>query len=286
MKIIQSFAEFENGNFYLDIRKSEWNNKYMNFYSFLLSYLTIKKYHGNVTIYCNQKAHDSFIKYIPYDEIKIVENTNDFNFWSYYKVDIMKRMRNDFIHVDSDVFIFDKLFTPFFTNKCDIIVQDKISLDGSALKNSVPVILKYLKDENLIDVSKYDGKFLSCGTVGITNKVKKEYITICEALKNAYLKKKIILDKQFASIMIEEFPLYLVALSNNFRVHEILPHDEILKHGAIKVGNDHKYTHMWFGSKFNPQYIETMKLKTKKEFPLYSDLIDQYELEVMDKIAI
>jgi len=286
MKIIQSFAEFDKGNFYLNIQGSEWNNKYLNFYSFLLSYLTLKKYYGSVTMYCNQKAYDSFIKYIPYDEIKIIENTNDFNFWSYYKVDVMKRMRYDFIHVDSDVFIFDDLFAPFIKNKCNIIVQDKISLDGSPLKKSVPAILKYLKHENLLDTSKYDGKFFSCGTVGITSEVKKEYIPICEALKNAYLEKKIIIDQQYASIMIEEFPLYLVALNNNFRVHEILPHAEILKHGAIKVGNDHRYTHMWFGSKFNPQYIEAMKLKIKKEFPLFSNLIDKYKVEVMDKIAV
>jgi len=286
MKIIQSFAEFDEGNFYLNNEGSSWNNKYLNFYSFLLSYLTLKKHHGGVKMYCNQKAHDSFIKYIPYDEVVIVENPNDFNFWSYYKVEMIKRMRSDFIHVDPDVFIFDKLFTPFINKKSDIIVQDKISLEGSPLKAGVPAILNYLKKKKIIDVSKYDGKFLSCGTVGMIQKVKNEYVDVCEALKTAYLKKEIILDKQYASILIEEFPLYLVALNSGYGVHEILPHNEVMKHGSIKVGNDHKYTHMWFGSKFNPQYIKAMKLKIKKDFPKYSDLVDKYDGEVMYNVTM
>jgi hypothetical protein len=284
MKIIQSFAEFENGNFYLDIQGSEWNNKYLNFYSFLLSYLTLKKYYGGVTMYCNQKAYDSFIKYIPYDEVKIVENGNDFTFWSYYKVDIMKRMRSDFIHVDSDVFIFDDLFTPF--NNSDIIVQDKICLDGSPLKEGVPIILNYLKSEKILDVSKYDGKFLSCGVVGMRNEIKKRYVVVCDALKKGYVEKKFNVDKQYASILIEELPMHLIALDGNYKVHEILPHDEIIKRGAIMVGNDHKYTHMWFGSKFNPQYVKAMKLKIRKEFPLYGELIDRFESEVLDKVMV
>jgi len=284
MKIIQSFAEFENGNFYLDIQGSEWNNKYLNFYSFLLSYLTLKKYYGGVTMYCNQKAYDSFIKYIPYDDVKIVENTNDFTFWSYYKVDIMKKMKSNFIHVDSDVFIFGDLFAPF--NNFDIIVQDKISLDGSPLKEGVPTILNYLKSKKILDVSKYDGNFLSCGVVGMSNVIKKEYVAVCDALKKGYVEKKFDINKQYASILIEELPMYLIALNGGYKVHEILPHDEILKHGAIKVGNDHKYTHMWFGSKFNPHYIEVMKLKIRKEFPLFGDLIDQYEHEVMNNVTV
>lgn len=53
MKIIQSFAEFEEGTPHLDDENVD--KKSLNFYSFLLSYLTINKYHGSVTMYCNQK---------------------------------------------------------------------------------------------------------------------------------------------------------------------------------------------------------------------------------------
>lgn len=286
MKIIQSFAEFEDGNFYLQEDGSDWNNKYLNFYSFLLSCLTLQKYYGKVTMYCNQKAMDSFIKYIPYNEIKIMENTNDFVFWSYYKVDVMKRMRGDFIHVDSDVFIFDDLFAPFINGNYDIIVQDRICLDETPLKQEAPAIFRYLKQNGIINIKKHDGEFLSCGTVGMTNNVKKEYLKLCDILKNAYINKEFNISHKFASIMIEEFPLHLLAINNKYRVHEILPHDEILKHGAVKVGNKHKYTHMWFGSKFNPQYVELIKKKIKKDFPKSYFLLEKYEKEVFKNVLM
>jgi len=289
MEIIQSFAQFDDGNFYLARyqKGSTWNNKYLNFYSFLLSYLTLKKYYGKVTMFCNQKANDSFIRYIPYDKVEIMENTNDFDFWSYYKVDVMKKMRGDFIHVDSDVFIFDNLFAPFIRNRnYDMIVQDRIKLAESQMNADAKKIIQYLKREKYIDVSRYDGKFLSAGTIGMRTDVKEKYLEVCNRMKADYLAGKIRIDKKFVSILLEEFPLYLIALDNNYKVHEILPHNEVLEHGASKAANSHKYTHMWFGSKFNPQYIEVMKLRIKKDFPKYSELLNVYEREVMSGVTI
>ena len=43
---------------------------------------------------------------------------------------------------------------------------------------------------------------------------------------------------------------------------------------------------MWGDSKFNPKYIEIMKLKTIKEFPEYKELIEKYEEEVLNEVMV
>ena len=65
MKIIQTFAIFDEVSPYLT-NKRNFEYVYLNFYSFILSYITIKKIYGPITMICNQEAYDAFIKYIPY----------------------------------------------------------------------------------------------------------------------------------------------------------------------------------------------------------------------------
>ena len=67
MRIIQSHAEFEEGSPHYGAEKKAS----LNFYSFILSYLTLKKYYGHVTMYCNERAEKLLIKYIPYDSVEI-----------------------------------------------------------------------------------------------------------------------------------------------------------------------------------------------------------------------
>jgi len=274
MKIIQSFAEFDEGTVYLTNDKRSMT--YLSFYSFLLSYLTLKKYYGSVTMFCNQKAYDSFIKYIPYDEIKIFENNNSFEFWSYYKVDTIKRMKEKFIHVDSDVFLFDDLFSPFMdSRKYDVIVQDIIPARINAATHFVNDNKEFLLENNIIDHNNYDGRCFSCGTIGMTPKVITEYVNICDLLKSAY-QKNILKNVNPLGMILEELSFYLLTLNKKLRLYEVLPHDEILEHGIEKTGDIRKYTHLWFNNKYRPQIIQAIKLKVKKEFPEYGELIDKY----------
>jgi hypothetical protein len=63
MKIVQSY-----------IINSTQDLNDNSFYIILLSYLNLKKLYGNVTMYCNKIAYENIIKYIPFDEIIIMEN--------------------------------------------------------------------------------------------------------------------------------------------------------------------------------------------------------------------
>ena len=287
MKIIQSFAEFDEGSYYLRHDKNNKEKVYLNFYSMLLSVLTLQKYYGHVTMYCNQKAHDSFIKYLPYNKIIILENKNTFTFWNYYKVDVIRKQTSKFIHVDPDVFIFDDLFSGFINSrKYDILIQDVIPEYANPVNCEVPKVRKYLKENGIMDSELCDGKAYSNGVVGMTIKTKKEFIEMADGFKNAYLNGNLKVNADLISMISEELALYLVGVRDKLRVAEILPYDDVVANGARQTANEKKYTHMWGDSKFNPQYIEVMKLKIIKEFPEYSDLIKQYEAEIMDNVMI
>jgi hypothetical protein len=292
MKIIQSFAQFEEGNprlHYEDIDK-----KLLNFYSFLLSYLTINKYHGSVTMYCNQKALDNLIKYIPYDEVKIVENKNTTLFWSYYKVDIMKSQRQDFIHVDPDVFIFDDLFSPFINdNSCDMIIQNQIPRDSNYVHGYVDMFRDFIIENDIIDPDVYDNRCFSCGVVGMRHRHKNGYIKLCETMKKGFIKAKTE-DAWFIGMANEELALYLYTIKNNFKfkIHNILPYEDVLRHTEKGAGNFHNYTHMYMDSKFQPKYVRLVRYKILKEFPEAMKYLERYENEVMmnskllDKIMV
>ena len=287
MKIIQSFAQFDEGSYYMKNEKKGSDTTYLNFYSMLLSVLTLQKYYGKVTMYCNQKAHDSFIKYLPYNEIKIVENKNPFHYWSYYKVDIIKRQRAKFIHVDPDVFIFDDLFSEFMkTEKFDVIIQDTIPKNLNPIRGEMNEIRKYLESIDDIHYKYCDSRAVSNGVVGMTHDIKKKFTSMCEVLKKGFDSGKMNVNPDVVGMIAEELALYLVVLHEKSNCYEILPYDEVLKDGSRETENKHKFTHMWGNTKFNPQYIEVMKLKTIKEFPLYADLIERYESEVMDNIMV
>jgi len=280
MRIIQSFAEFDEGSFYL---KDNGEKKFLNFYSFLLSCLTLQKYYGNITMYCNQKAYDSFIRYIPYDNIEIVENNNTFEYWSYYKIDIMKKMTEKFIHVDSDVFIFDDLFSEFMTtDDYDVIIQDHLPRNCNMVANFVSNNSDFLIKNSIINPEIYDGSCAGCGTIGMTLEVKNDYVEICEKLKAGYANDELVAVNALGMIL-EELSLKLIILKQNLRVYEVLSQDLISTYGVLDAGIIRKYTHMWFGSKFDLENIKLMRDKIIRDFPQYKSLIEAYECEVLEK---
>jgi len=284
MKIIQSFALFKEGSPYTK------NNKVsLNFYSFLLSYLTLNKYYGHVTMVCNQTAYDAFIKYIPYDEIILMENKNDFMFWNLYKVDAMKIINDEFIHVDSDVFIFDDLFREYIDGDYDIIVQDITPANVNVVtQDFVKDNAEFLSKNDIIDISEYDGRFTSCGTIGMKKHVQPMYFLAVDKLYRGVLNNELLntdpthaLHSFRPSIITEELTLYFVAIRNKYRIFDILSENSIGEHGHDISANIHKYTHMWFDTRFVDKNLTLMRNKIRTEFPYYRKLVDKYELEVM-----
>jgi hypothetical protein len=278
MNIIQSFAEYETGSPYL--KNIDSNTKYLMFYSFFLSYLTLKKYYGYVIMYCNDQAYNTFIKFIPYDKIIYKECKNNVKFWNKYKADIIGEQQDDFIHVDSDVFIFKDLFKPFIdSKKYDVIAQDIIPQDVNFAKHFVPDNKDWLKKNNVFDFNKYDGRCFSCGTIGLRQKYINNYVEKVEKIYNGFIAGKLISEDWIDSMITEELSMYLVALENNLKIHDILPYNEIIKINGNprSLGVIYGYTHMWFSTKFVKTNVELIKNKIKKDFPTYYHIVEEYD---------
>jgi len=277
MKIIQSFAQFEEGSPYFQHTEHE-NYEYLLFYSFLLSYITLKKYYGHVTMFCNQFAYDTFIKYIPYDEVILKENKYDMKLWSVYKLDCIRAVGDDFIHVDPDVFIFDDLFRPFIDGDFDVIIQDILTADDNfkIVKRFANENLEFLADSKIF-TKQYDGRCMSGGVLGLKKGIPQDYYFAGIDILYKGMLDVGIKHIDGAAMVIEELLLYLIATENDFKVYDVLPHDLILKHGVEEVGNMMNYVHAWKGSKYQKKTIDHIKRKILYEFPEYQDLVLKYE---------
>ena len=282
MKIFQTFAQFDENGPYMQKMKDK-QNVYLNFYTFLLSYLTLNKYYGSITMYCNQKAYDTFIKYIPYDEIIIKENKNDFFFWNMYKIDMMKLQNEDFIHVDSDVFIFDDLFKNFIDGHYDMMVQDIIPPSENFVKDFYWDNYSYLTNGSLSLSGSYDNRCVSCGTFGMKKHVLDNYFYIVDIIHDA-MKRKKLKSVNCQTMILEEFMAYLVALKYNYKIYDILPYDLVVKHNVRKVGDIVKYTHLWTNSKFKDDMVAKVKNKIKKDFPDKFSLVNFYDRNIYNKV--
>ena len=276
MKIIQSFAQFDDGNHYvINNIKNNINGTeiYLNFYTFYLSFLTLKKYYGAVTMYCNRVAYDTFIKYIPYDEIIIKENKHTQKFWSAYKLDVIDDMTEDFIHVDSDVFIFDDVFRPFIDNiEYDIMIQ--FVFDNSNDKN-------YYYN-NICSSDIYDFRAFTCGVLGMRINIKDSYIKDTNEVFDMINNNQIPGNNFSFGFILEELTLYLNMLKNNLKWFAVIPEEDIINLGLNEACEKHKYTHMWFDSKFKEQNINLIKNKIRKDFPTYYNVVDKYENDLSD----
>ena len=286
MKIIQSFAQFEEGSPYLKNKNSKKQDYvFLNYYSFLLSYITIKEQHGSVTMFCNQCAYDSFIKYISYDEVIIKENDNNIIMWSKYKLDCMRTMDVDFIHVDSDVFIFNKLFQPFIDGDYDIIIQNILSRRLNTVKTFGFTQKKFLADTRIL-TKQYDGRCFSCGTLGLKKRVHEYYFAGVDVLYNTMLKAGLE-NIHNPAMLLEEQLLYYIAIENDFTTHEILSENLISEpEDVINKGDEIGYLHVWYRLKYKQSIIHQIRRKLYSDYPDYLDFVIKYENDVISKMKI
>jgi hypothetical protein len=279
MKIVQSFAKYEEGLHPTKYRK-KFEYYYLNYYSFLLSYITLKERYGSVTMFCNQGAYDSIIKYIPYDDVVIKENDNPFIMWSKYKLDCIRMVDEDLIHVDSDVFILNDLFRPFIDSDYDVMVQNVFPRPLNTVNYFGFEQREFLKESKIL-TKPYDGNCFSCGTLGLKKRAKEIYFAGIDILYEAMLKTG--LENFFDPPMIlEEQLLYFISIENNLNVHRILSDDLISKSDdIINEGDKIGYLHVWYDLKYKRNIIQQIRRKLFHDYPEYLDHLFKFEQEEM-----
>ncbi len=130
MKIVQSFwtkpayhnSEDINARF-----NGGWPNQKYAFYSFALSALTINRFYSENELYTDLRGKELFkdLLELPYSDINTeLECINDYNpkLWALGKLVTCSAQKGPFIHLDNDIFIWDKI--PYQMDKYDIIAQN------------------------------------------------------------------------------------------------------------------------------------------------------------------
>lgn len=286
MDIIQSHAIYDYGSIY-----SENDSQCLNFYSFLLSYLTLNKYYGKVTMYCNEIGYDTLLKYIPYDEFIFFDKNyyNEKMFWNKTKLDAIKKHNKPLIHVDSDVFIFNDLFSEFIDNdKYDVMEQNLCSktLNDRISNPFMELNINIFRDYGILKNFKYDGRSASTGVLGIKNlNFFDKYMENINIIYELIIEGKFNTDGVafYHSHVMEEVNFYLTYREDNYNCYDILPTKLVDKFGESIVGDKIGYTHMWFGNKFVEEFINLMKSKIKKDFPDKYFYVEKYEKDVISK---
>lgn len=278
MKIIQSYAKHEFGSPYT---LNPTHSTYLNFYAFLLSYITLKKLYGSVTIYTNKLGYDDLIKHIPYDEVKFLESNNNIEYWSYYKVNAIEQMNEDFIHVDTDVFLFNDLFRNFINSDSQVLVQDIFGvmrnkyMANDFVENNYSILRKF----GLInDRANYKFAY-SCGVIGLKADVINKYLQTSKQIKALIDNSVLNCNPNFKACVSEEVALYIASMKHNLKVDSVLPYAETSKNekNLNIVANKYGYTHLWFNNKFKTKNIELIKNKIKRDYSEYYHYIDSYE---------
>ncbi|MFN7655361.1 MAG: DUF6734 family protein [Cyclobacteriaceae bacterium] len=133
MKIIQSFwtkPGLKEANFNISDRNmGGWVDKRFNYFSWALSCLQLKKFYGRVELITDSAGFDLFVRKLslPYDDVKVALDELDLNeyhydLWALGKLKAYSLQEEPFIHVDGDVFIFEK-FSNDFENS-DLLAQN------------------------------------------------------------------------------------------------------------------------------------------------------------------
>ena len=231
-------------------------------------------------MFCNRRAYDSMLKYIPYDTFEFMENDNEFLMWSKYKLDVMKTIGDDFIHLDPDISLFKKVLDPFINGECDVLVQDVVPHKYNSLKPFVYGNKAFLAD-TLILTKPFDGGAMSCGTVGINRYAQEYYFAGIDVLYKAMLEagtKNI----SYPSLVLEEQLLYVLSIENDFKVNTIVPH-ELMREDILQVEWSHGYLHIWMQIKYKKCIIEMIRRRIFFEYPEYYGAILKYEHDVLSR---
>ena len=282
MKIIQSCCFIgDNYNFV-----SGGKNYLMNFYTMLWSYIKLKEFHEHVTMYCNQKAYDEVVKYIPYDEI-VIDNTiggdikeNEFrNSWFKIKYDTYLKQTEPFIHVDTDVIFGQDLLTQHINNGFDVILQ---SVEVTSFNHNLKVfdaVKERLSNTTYYDFFlewyvKYNYLTYNCGVCGFTDlKYMNEIICDSYALFDEFNNSEIYIHPSFY----EQSYLAAMLRKDSKHVVNIIPYDLILKYGEFDAMNMMEYAHYWGDGKFNSLLMYYIRKEIYNKYKSYFNHVLEFE---------
>ena len=292
MKIIQSFwtGKHKNSNFGFG-----WSSSKYHYLSWILSCNQLRKFYEKVELFTDEFGYNTLIKKLklPYTQVHIVLNEldkYDSNLWALSKIKAYSLMKEPFLHVDGDVFIFKSFDEKLMKNP---IITQNIETTSEyywnmwlKIRNELIFIPEIMKKYN----HQVHNKAYNMGIFGgtdidfIKNYTEKSFYFVnknmnCLSKINAY---------NF-NIFFEQVLLYELAYKNKIDVkcliNENIGDNEYKGFGNFEeIPDERKYLHLLGFYKKQELVCNKMDIYVQKYYPEYYDKLE-YLLDLNPKLS-
>jgi len=259
MKIIQSLwskPSSETGG---------WSEKIFYYMSWALSCLKLKEFYKSVELYTDQKGKKLLIDtlQLPYDKVHVVlDDLNDYSpkLWALGKVYTYYLQNEPFIHVDGDIFIWDKF--PDRIENAPLIAQHKEENYEHHLSAARSLIgAKFDFNKAINPTNKTEINEVNAGILGGKNI---EFFTIYTNEVFDFVKKnknQIELSKEmeitYVNTIFEQYFFYQLALNNRIDIAYLFinkinpPFPQLVKFESLPYINTYIHTIAFYKKIFN-----------------------------------
>ena len=291
MKIVHSF--WSKPSIVIDNGTNEktfggWRHKRYQYMSWALSCLTFKRYYPNIELVTDLAGKKILIDQLklPYTSVKVeldCLNTYPEKLWALGKLFAYGLQNEPFIHVDNDIFIWEKFNDEI--EKAQLLAQHVDDEEGH-----YSFAIKHLKERGMIfpsviqtDLEIYNRFNASnAGIIGGNNiDFFKEYVKLAFEFVDANFNKidKTLIGASYA-IIYEQYLYSALAREKNIKIELFLKGKENNIINLVNFMNKYgkkKYVHLQSSSKFFFEYCRELEHQLLLEFPEYHERIIEHE---------
>lgn len=294
MKIIQSFWS---GNQKDKNNSYGWLEPKYNWTSWILSCNQLVKYYDQVELYTDDFGFEILINklQLPYTKVHVVLNELDVyskDLWAIAKIKVYSLQNEPFIHVDGDVFIWDKFPDDLISS--DLITQnlEPTTFYYRRMWGQIFPKLKYLPKELIPFHNAETGLCANMGIIGGN-----DLVFIKEFAKKAFefVDKNISIVDEINlfnfNIFFEQVLFFELSVLESKKVSFLF--DEICDDNSYigfaefhDIPHKRNYLHLLGDYKKNSNICRLMEIYTMKHYPdYYSKLLKMYDIESNEKAS-
>jgi hypothetical protein len=251
-----------------DGKSHGFNNVQEMMESLVVSSNVAKKHYNEIHFYTDKlgmKWIEPYLKYLPFTKIEVcLDELNwlDDKYWSLSKMYVYNKQEQPFIHIDNDVFLWEKFPDGLFDN--DFFFQE-IEYFNELGRDFYIRGLNVYKDALPKNFIETDGAF-NCGVFGcLTEKSLKlipQYyemgVNFVENTKNLKdLDKESISSRWLATVIIEQVIIYSLVTNGDYKFEVFLHHGD--NYSGFLNHYNFKYTHTVAHHKRNPKIVRRIR---------------------------
>jgi hypothetical protein len=286
MKIVQShwskpgFAK--NNSEYADYNKCGWWDKKYNYFSWALSCLQLRKYYDRVELVTDQHGYELLINKLglPYTTTQVkLDELDHYNpgLWAIGKLYAYGLQKEPFIHVDSDVYIWEQLGAG--ATLPPLLCQCPESTDNNSAfyQGIYKEMLQYFKfiPELFKDSISRNGRIraINAGIIGGADiDFFTEFVDRALHFVNSNEGCFDLVNVSKSNIVFEQFLFHALAESKNKSINYLSEEEPIFNHRSVDftgVPSNNKYIHMCAGNKRITFMLQNLEGRLLLDHPEY-----------------